>query len=154
MAGVAKSVAAAREMLQKKMSNGEALEKFGEMIEAQGGDRRVCEDLSRLPVAKHTRPIPALKSGSVQSIECDQLGYAVIALGGGRKMASDQIDFGVGFEHPKKVGAPVKSGEPLTIMQYSDDGAAKEAERMVQQAYKISEQSVTKRPQLIVQRIE
>ena len=154
MAGVAKNVAAAREMLQKKMTGGQALEKFGEMIEAQGGDRSVCEDLSRLPVAKHTRPIPAPKTGDVRSIECDQIGYAVIALGGGRKVASDKVDFGVGFEQPKKIGDPVKSGEPLMIMHYNDDGSAAEAERMVQRAYHISEEAVTDRPQLIVQKIE
>ncbi len=154
MAGATKNVAAAREMLQKKLASGEALKKFGEMIEAQGGDRRVCEDLKRLPVAKHTRPIPVPKSGYVRSIECDQIGYAVIALGGGRKMASDKVDFGVGFEQPKKIGDAVKSGEPLMMMHYNDTGSAAEAERMVQQAYSISEKIVTDRPQLIVQKIE
>ena len=97
MAGVAKNVAAAREILQKKLANGEALRKFAEMIAAQGGDPKVCEDVTRLPSAKQTRPIVTKKSGFVQSIECDQIGYAVIALGGGRKVAADKVDFGVGF---------------------------------------------------------
>jgi pyrimidine-nucleoside phosphorylase len=154
MAGAAKSVAAARQLLQKKLANGEALKKFAEMIVAQGGDARVCDDVKRLPVAKHTRPIPAPKSGYVRSIACDQIGYAVIALGGGRKVSSDQVDFGVGFEHPKKIGDAVKSGEPLMVMHYSDAGQAAEAERMVQQAYSISPEAVTARPQLIVERIE
>jgi pyrimidine-nucleoside phosphorylase len=107
-----------------------------------------------LPVAKHTRPIPAPKSGYVHSIECDQIGYAVIALGGGRKVASDKVDFGVGFEQPKKIGDAVKSDEPLMIMHYNDAGKAAEAERMVQQAYGISTETVTTRPQLIVEKIE
>jgi pyrimidine-nucleoside phosphorylase len=154
MAGTAKNVAAAREMLQKKLASGEALKKFAEMIAAQGGDARVCEDVKRLPVAKHTRPIPAPKSGYVHSIECDQIGYAVIALGGGRKVASDKVDFGVGFEQPKKIGDAVKSGEPLMSMHYNDAGRATEAERMVQQAYGISAETVTARPQLIVEKIE
>jgi pyrimidine-nucleoside phosphorylase len=154
MAGAAKNVAAAHEMLQKKLASGEALEKFAEMIAAQGGDARVCEDVKRLPVAKHMRPIPAPKSGYVRSIECDQIGYAVIALGGGRKVASDKVDFGVGFEQPKKIGDAVKSGEPLMIMHYNDAGKATEAERMVQQAYGISTKTVTARPQLIVEKIE
>ena len=90
----------------------------------------------------------------MRSIECDQIGYAVIALGGGRKMASDKVDFGVGFEHPKKIGDAVKSGEPLMMMHYNEAGSATEAERMVQQAYNIAEEKVTDRPQLIVQKIE
>jgi pyrimidine-nucleoside phosphorylase len=154
MARVAKNVAAAREMLQKKLANGEALKKFAEMIEAQGGDARVCEDVKRLPVANHSRPIPAPKSGYVRAIECDQIGYAVIALGGGRKVSSDKVDFGVGFEQPKKIGDAVKSGEPLMMMHYSEAGQAAEAERMVQQAYTIEDKPVTERLPLIVQKID
>jgi len=153
MAGVAKNVADATQMLQKKLASGDALRKFAEMITAQGGDAKVCEDVKRLPVAKHIRPIAAPKSGFVQSIECDQIGYAVIALGGGRKVAADKIDFAVGFEHPKKIGDAVKAGEPLMIMHYNDEARAAEAERMVQGAYKIEDKPVTTRLPLIVQKI-
>src|SRR5271169_253913 len=139
MANVAKNVADARQMLQKKLANGEALHKFAEMIEAQGGDAKVCDDVKRLPSAKQAKPIPAPKSGFVQSIECDQIGYAVIALGGGRRVAADKVDFGVGFEEPKKVGDAVKAGEPLMIMHYSDETRAVEAARMVLDAYKIED---------------
>jgi pyrimidine-nucleoside phosphorylase len=153
MSGVAKNVADAKQMLEKKLAGGEALRKFAEMIGAQGGDAKVCEDVTRLPAAKHTRPIAAPKSGLVQSIECDQIGYAVIALGGGRKVSTDKIDFGVGFEQPKKIGDRVKAGEALMVMHYNDASRAAEAERMVQQAYRIGDGPVARRP-LIVQKIE
>jgi pyrimidine-nucleoside phosphorylase len=153
MAGVAKNVADATQILQKKLASGEALKKFAEMIAAQGGDARVCEDVKRLPVAKQTRPITAPRSGFVRSIECDQIGYAVIALGGGRKVAADKVDFGVGFEQPKKIGDTVKSGEPLMIMHYNDGTRAAEAERMVQDAYKIEDKRVTALLPLILQKI-
>jgi pyrimidine-nucleoside phosphorylase len=153
MSGVAKNVADARQMLHKKLASGEALRKFAEMIRAQGGDAKVCEDVTRLPAAKHTRPIAAPKSGFVQSIECDQIGYAVIALGGGRKVSTDKIDFGAGFEQPKKIGDPVKAGEALMVMHYNDATRAVEAERMVQQAYRIGDGPVARLP-LIVQKIE
>ncbi|HUJ71658.1 MAG TPA: thymidine phosphorylase [Verrucomicrobiae bacterium] len=153
MANVAKSVADARQMLQKKLASGEALRKFAEMITAQGGDAKVCDEVKRLPSAKKTKPISATKSGVVQSIECDQIGYAVIALGGGRKMAADKIDFAVGFEQPKKIGDAVKAGEPLMIMHYNDEARGAEAERMVQNAYKIEDKPVTTKLPLIVQRV-
>jgi pyrimidine-nucleoside phosphorylase len=153
MAGVEKNVADATQMLQKKLANGKALQKFAEMITAQGGDARVCEDVKRLPAAKKTRPITTTKSGFVQSIECDQIGYAVIALGGGRKVAADKVDFGVGFEQPKKTGDAVTAGEPLMMMHYNDEARAAEAERMVQDAYKIENKRVTTRLPLIVQKI-
>ena len=153
MAGVAKNVADARQMLQKKLASGEALQKFAVMVAAQGGDAKVCDDVRRLPKAKQTRPIAAPKSGFVQAIECDQLGYAVIALGGGRKVSADKIDFAVGFEQPKKIGDAVTAGEPLMIMHYNDATRAAEAERMVQQAYKIEDKPVTTRLPLIVEKI-
>ena len=154
MANAAKSVADARQMLQKKLASGEALRKFGEMITAQGGDAKVCDDVNRLPTAKTTRAISATKSGFVQSIECDQLGYAVITLGGGRKVAADKVDFAVGFEQPKKIGDPVKAGDPLLIMHYNEEARGAEAERMVRGAYRIEDKPVTARLPLIVQKIE
>ena len=153
MAGLAKNVADATQMLQKKLASGDALRKFAEMIEAQGGDARVCEDVKRLPIAQHVRPITAPKSGFVQSIECDQIGYAVIALGGGRKVAADKIDFAVGFEHPKKIGDAVNAGEPLMVMHYNDEARAAEAEGTVQHAYRIEGKPVATRLPLIVQKI-
>jgi pyrimidine-nucleoside phosphorylase len=147
LGGVAKDVAAATEILQKKLASGEALKKFHEMVAAQGGNA------GQLPVAKHSRPIPAPRQGYVHAIECDQIGYAVIALGGGRRVSSDQIDFGVGFEHPKKIGDRVEKDEPLMIMHYTDAGRADEAQRMVQAAYDIRPDPVATKPQLITERI-
>jgi pyrimidine-nucleoside phosphorylase len=154
MAGVAKNLADARQMLQKKLASGEALKKFAEMITAQGGDAKVCDDIKRLPIARQTRAIAAPKTGFVQAIECDQIGYAVIALGGGRKVSADKIDFAVGFEQPKKIGDAVKADEPLMIMHYNDATRAAEAERMAQHAYTIGDKPLTVRLPLIVQKIE
>jgi pyrimidine-nucleoside phosphorylase len=154
MAGAAKSVAAAREILQKKLANGEALQKFAEMIAAQGGDAKVCDDVRRLPSARQTKLISAPKTGFVQSIECNQIGYAVIALGGGRRVAADKVDFAVGFEELKKIGDAVKAGEPLMIMHYNDETRATEAARMVRDAYKIEDKPVNTRLPLVVQKIE
>jgi pyrimidine-nucleoside phosphorylase len=154
LAGTTKSVAEAKEILQKKLASGEALEKCAEMITAQGGDVRVCEKTNRLPAATQTKAIAATASGYVHAIECDQIGYAVIALGGGRTVASDRIDFAVGFEQPKKIGDGVAAGEPLMIMHYNHEAHAAEAERMVQQAYGITAEPVLARPRLITQKIE
>ncbi len=151
MAGVAKNVAAAKGMLQKKLTNGEALRKFEEMIAAQGGDARVCEDISRLPAARNRKPIVARASGYVQAIACDQIGYAVIAMGGGRKAVSDSVDPTVGFTAPKKIGEAVNAGEPLMVMHYND--ANPEAEALVQSAYTIAEKPVVQQSPLIGERI-
>jgi pyrimidine-nucleoside phosphorylase len=153
MAEAAKSIADAREILQKKLSSREPLKKFAQMIAVQGGDAKVCDDVSRLPVAKHKRPITVPASGFVHAIECDQIGYAVIALGGGRKVASDKIDFAVGFEQPKKIGDRIEAGEPLMVMHYDNEAHATHAEHMVRRAYAIRPDPVVTRPQLINERV-
>jgi pyrimidine-nucleoside phosphorylase len=147
MAGIARTDADARQLLQKKLASGEALKKFHEMARTQGA--RSMD----LPTAMHTRPVPSPRAGFVRAIECDQIGYAVIALGGGRKVASDTIHFGVGFESPKKIGDRVEQNEPLMLMHYDDAKQAAVAEQMVQAAYEIRPEPVAVQPQLITKRI-
>ena len=106
-----------------------------------------------MPFAEFQRSIVAKKGGFIEEILCDQLGYAVIALGGGRKKASDAIDFAVGFMHPKKVGEKVKKGEPLMIMHYNDLSKGDEAERIVHSCYIISDKQVPKITNLVTRRI-
>ncbi|MDX1448625.1 MAG: thymidine phosphorylase, partial [Acidimicrobiia bacterium] len=52
-AGITDDPESARQMLEDTVTSGRALELFGEVIEAQGGDRSVVEDDSILPRAGH-----------------------------------------------------------------------------------------------------
>jgi pyrimidine-nucleoside phosphorylase len=52
-------------LLEKKIASGEALNKFKEIICCQGGDIRICEDYSRLPVAKNRIKVIAQKTGYI-----------------------------------------------------------------------------------------
>jgi len=53
-----------------------------------------------------------------------------------------------------QVGDAVKAGGPLMMMHYNDETRAAEAERMIQDAYRIEDKPVTTRLPLIVQKIE
>ncbi|MBM3860491.1 MAG: thymidine phosphorylase [Verrucomicrobia bacterium] len=148
MAGAAKDVAVAGEMLHKKLASGEALRKFEEMAAAQGGDVR-----QELPRAQFVEPVRSSVTGVVQAIACDEIGYAVIVLGGGRKAAGETIDRAVGFERPKKIGEPIEAGEPLLLMHHNDPARAMKAAAMVRQAYAIGPAPAPARPRLICERI-
>lgn len=148
MAGVTKTIAEARQLMQKKLASGEAYETFQAMVAAQGGNLSV--PLSR---ARHQRPVVVAESGYIQSIACDQLGYAVIALGGGRRVAEDTIDPAVGLESPRKRGEPVHAGEPLVILHYNDEDRAAAAEQLVRGAYQIGPQPVADRVPLVIAKI-
>jgi len=113
VAGVERETAAARERLEASVSSGQALETFGRIIEAQGGDPAVIEDPGILPQAKAVEVFRAPGSGTVTSVDPSTIGRAIVALGGGRNTMADAVDPTVGFVITVKPGDPVKAGQPL-----------------------------------------
>ena len=113
VAGVERETAAARERLEASVSSGQALETFGRIIEAQGGDPAVIEDPGILPQAKAVEVFRAPGSGTVASVDPCTIGRAIVALGGGRNTMADAVDPTVGFVITVKPGDPVKAGQPL-----------------------------------------
>lgn len=119
LANKAKTLERAREMLFEVIDNGKALAKFGEMIEAQGGNKAILDDYSLLPQAKYQFEITAPKAGYIQKMTADELGVASMLLGGGRQNKEDTIKYAVGLRLHKKLGEQVKEGEKLVTV-YSD----------------------------------
>jgi thymidine phosphorylase len=115
------SLTASRERLDGLLSSGAALEKFREVIIAQGGDPRVIDDLSILPQPGFTHRITASSSGYVQSLNACEIGKIAGMLGAGRQKKEDAIDRTAGVLLMKKVGDPVLAGEDLAMLHYSRD---------------------------------
>ncbi len=137
---------AARSLIDAKIASGEALAKFREMIAAQGGD------LERLPPLPPGMDIPAERSGFVLSIQTEQLGLAIIELGGGRKLMADAIDHAVGLEMCVKVGDRAEAGQPLIRVFGPADKAAR-VRGALAGAIALSDQPVPPLP-LIAERVE
>jgi len=116
LATVATSREGAREMMRDAIDSGRALVKLEEIIAAQGGDARVASDPARLPRASHQKEFHAKRAGTVQEVDPREIGYGVIALGGGRKNMEDTIDPSVGFVISAKPGDRVDKGQPLAIV--------------------------------------
>ncbi len=139
----------AKESLKESIESGKALEKFRDLVRAQGGDERVVEDpWNVLPVANERVEIRASKSGYVSFIDTEKIGFSVIALGGGRKKKEDEIDHSVGVEILKKLGDPVKEGEPVAVMYVSGRSNVEEAKELIESAYEISEKRREKPPMI------
>jgi pyrimidine-nucleoside phosphorylase len=109
-----------RKLLEKKIVTGEALNKFREIVIQQGGDARIIEDYSRLPVAKNKITVRAQTKGCLENIDTFTIGMLLVALGGGREKKGDQIDPSCGFKVYKKIGDHVEKNECL-IEIYSDN---------------------------------
>ncbi|WP_203652012.1 pyrimidine-nucleoside phosphorylase [Secundilactobacillus yichangensis] len=122
LAKKAQTLDEARQMLEKVVANGKALESFRQMVIAQGGDQRVVDDPTIMPQAKYKVDLPAKSSGVVAKMTADEIGIASMLLGGGRQTKDDKLDYAVGIELKKKVGDPVSEGEPLlTIYANRED---------------------------------
>ena len=92
--GKAESIDEARTMLKAVIDDGSALELFGKLIEAQGGNASIIHDTSLLPTAKYQIEVPATASGYVTKIEADDIGVAAMLLGAGRATKEDRNRFG------------------------------------------------------------
>lgn len=64
-AGIARDVDDGKARMKHALESGAGLAKLKEMIAAQGGDAGVCDDVTRLPQAKHLVPVPAPHDGYV-----------------------------------------------------------------------------------------
>ncbi|MGH7516912.1 MAG: thymidine phosphorylase [Gemmatimonadales bacterium] len=113
VAGVDTDRAAARERLETSVRSGRALETFGRIIEAQGGNPAVVEDPGVLPQAGAVEVFSAPEEGLVERVEPRAIGEAIVAMGGGRRVVTDIVDPSVGFVVTVKPGDRVERGQPI-----------------------------------------
>jgi len=114
----------ARSYLQELIHSGQALDKFKELIAAQGGNADVTEDYSLFEQAKYKIEVPSKKSGYVSRIDAYNIAYGCKLLGAGREKKTDSIDYSVGVFLNKKTGEKVIEGDILyTIYANSEDKA-------------------------------
>ncbi len=137
---------AARERLQRVISDGSALNKLAELVKSQGGDERAVYDTGLLPKAELQIPIPAPSEGYVSHIECGEIGICSLILGGGRETKESQIDLSVGLILKKKVGDYVKAGEPLAYLYANDETKAQAAKERFLKAYAFSSEAPENKP--------
>ena len=138
-AGLCTERTAARAMLEKSISSGQAREKFGELIEAQGGNRAILDDPAALPQADVIEIYTAPRDGIVSRVEPRRIGRAIIELGGGRQKVDDVVDPAVGFVITARPGDRVRSGEPIASIHARTDAAAAQAAAALTAAIEIGE---------------
>ncbi len=147
LGGVAKTVAEGKQQSARLISSGQALGKFRQMVEMQGGDPRVIDDVKRLPQAQSTVQVASPKPGYVGSLQCEQIGTACVILGGGRERKEDSVDPAVGIVLHKKVGARVAVGEPLATIYYNAEARAARARQLIEESFQITDAApAAKRP--------
>lgn len=125
--------------VEKAITDGSALTKFKEFVEAQGGDSSFIDGSGSLPQAEIMLPVRSKASGKLVGCDTEKIGLAALKLGGGREQLTDEIDPAVGIEICKHLGDDIKSDELLAVIYANDNARASEAERLIHEAYKIAD---------------
>ena len=139
VAEIAENEQQAREMLKEAVDSGKALDKLAELVEAQGGDKRMVYEPDLLPKASGITPLLSEKDGYVEKIQCDEVGICSLILGGGRETKESVIDLSVGIVLTKKVGSHVKAGEPLAYIHSNEEAKRLACEERLRKAFHIGD---------------
>ena len=144
---LAKDDAEARAKLQAVLDNGKAAEVFGRMVAAQKGPTDFVENYAKyLPTAMLTKAVYADTEGFVSEMDTRALGMAVVAMGGGRRQASDTIDYSVGFTDMARLGDQVDGQRPLAVIHAKDENSWQEAAKAVKAAIKLADKAPESTP--------
>jgi pyrimidine-nucleoside phosphorylase len=138
LGGAEQSPALGKRRAGEMIRSGAALEKFRQMVELQGGDARVVDDLNLLPKSRHTTDVVSAADGFVTRVDCQAVGVASVVLGGGRSKKEDSVDPAVGIVMWCKPGDETRAGEPLCTIHYNSETQAAEAAELLQKSFQIS----------------
>jgi pyrimidine-nucleoside phosphorylase len=146
---VTKTYQEGKNKLEKILKSGVALNKFKEMIIAQGGNSGIIDNLELLPLAKHCTKIKANKSGYIQKIDSRLVGESAMLLGAGREEKESKIDLSVGIVLKKKVGNRININEDLADVHYNDSEKLKEAKKKLLSSFIIGNKKPVKLPLIL-----
>ncbi|WP_338510777.1 thymidine phosphorylase [Erwinia aphidicola] len=133
--GLAATAQEAQAKLQAVLDNGRAAEVFGRMVAAQKGPLDFIERMDHyLPAPMLSKAVYADRPGIVGAMDTRALGMAVVSMGGGRRRASDSIDYSVGFSEMAQLGDSVDAQRPLAVIHAATEASGQEAAAAVKRA--------------------
>jgi thymidine phosphorylase len=138
LGGLSESAEDGESLARRVLDDGSAAERFASMVRALGGPGDLIErPAEHLAAASVSRPVTTDR-GYVSAIDVREVGVAVIELGGGRRLASDEIDPAVGLTDIAGIGEEVGPDAPLSIVHARTEAMAEEAVEHLRRAYTIS----------------
>lgn len=136
----------AERQLNAQLDNGNGYAKFEQLVQAQGGNLSLVEQPCESAILESTQ------AGIVQSVDGHAIGNAIIEMGGGRQIASDQIDHLVGLEMQVRIGDRVEVGQPIVRVFTNSGTTCDQVLNRIIHAIKIGEASINA-PRLIAEQV-
>ena len=125
--------------VRRALASGAGLEKFRDIIAAQGGDPRVIDDDSRLPQPVTREMWVADREGMVVGMDAELVGRAAVALGAGRDRAEAAVDPAAGIDILATVGTRVRQGDAVFRLASSDPSRVPAARALLDRAVSYGE---------------
>ena len=127
------------EYLKELVSSGKALEKFKELIIAQGGNPEIINNYDLFDLPMYKIECQSKKSGFVKNIDAYKIAYSCKILGAGRDRKTDPIDYSVGIYLNKKSGEWVEKNEVLYTIYSNNPEKTLLAQKYCDEAFVIDE---------------
>ena len=137
LAGKGENIEENKNKMLNQISNGEALNKFKELVERQGGDVSYIENIEKFKKAKYKMAVISTKSGIVNKLNAESVGKIAMMLGAGRTCKEDDIVKEVGIELNKKVGDKVEIGNVLAYIHGNSEELTEKAVIDLRNVYEI-----------------
>lgn len=144
LAGRAEDETIAKHLIDEVITSNQALKKFQEFVENQGGNKEQVIHPELLPKARYVIPVLSESEGYVDRILAQEIGIACMTLGGGRETKESKIDLSVGIILNKKKGDFVKHDEVLAYVHANDKEKAILASAKIKRAYELAKEPVLK----------
>ena len=125
-------------LAREAIESGKALERFGELIEAQGGNPRIVDNIGLLPQSPHTTVVTAPDEGWIMCLDARLIGDAAVALGAGRLVRNDSLDPAAGIELHAKCGHWINRDEPWATLYHGPGADVRRATTKLSAALSIS----------------
>lgn len=149
LAGKGDDIEENKRAIMEKINSGEALAKFKELVENQGGDVSYINDVSKFEKAKFVLPVVVDKSAYIKSMNNEKIGYISCSLGAGRIKKEDTINNRVGIIINKKIGDKVEPGDILAYIHADDETVGNKAVQELKLCYEFSNQFVEKQKHIL-----
>ena len=129
LAGIAKEEEEAKSMLRDAIRKRTGLACLKRMVREMGGAEEYVDPERIRELCRTEREIRYLspEDGYVTAIRAISIGLAAQMLGAGRAVKEDKIDHAVGIWMHKRVGEPIRKGEPICTFYVNDETHAWDA---------------------------
>lgn len=115
LGGKAASVEEGIEISKEQVANGQAFQKWLDIVEEQSGDVSYIKNPAKYPIAGYEFELKSPKDGYISELDAFEIGSASVELGAGRKVKEDSVDPQAGIVLNKKVGDKISKGETIMV---------------------------------------